>query len=231
MDFGTNIDLGGFAQTAFNANEARRNRQFQERMSSTAHQREVKDLAAAGLNPVLSAGAGASTPSGGAATAGDMSANINPMDYIQQKAAYIQQKAAIDETKSAKELNEGLNNKAGAETSAAKTATEKNKMEMLAIAQNINMNKPAEAQAKAMEQFYKEHPKITKGIGVAEKVMPMAAQFMGTIAGGSIGATALINAITGNKTSATKIGASRTPKQSNQWADTWPKVEIRGGRR
>lgn len=58
------------AVTGHQANQAadraaNRQNDFQREMSNTAHQRQVKDLRAAGLNPILSAmGSGASTPQG-----------------------------------------------------------------------------------------------------------------------------------------------------------------------
>lgn len=59
---------------AFNADQAQKNRDFQAGQSATAYQRAVKDMMAAGLNPMLAySQGGASTASGSAASASNPS--------------------------------------------------------------------------------------------------------------------------------------------------------------
>ena len=69
---------------AFNAAQAQKQMGFQQMMSNTAHQREVKDLLAAGLNPILSANGGATTPSGSSASADTSATTLKAQMAMQQ---------------------------------------------------------------------------------------------------------------------------------------------------
>ena len=78
-------DLGDFLGWG----SARRQREWEEKMSNTAHQREMNDLSLAGLNATLGMGGqGASTPSGASAK-GVSSEIIGGLTQIVNSATHL----------------------------------------------------------------------------------------------------------------------------------------------
>lgn len=101
----TGAELTGAEQATnqFNAEQAQLNRDFQERMANTQHQREVEDLQNAGLNPALAMTQGGNAaPAGNAAAAGTNANGMSMSDLVQLAVlptTLKQMEAGIEKTK------------------------------------------------------------------------------------------------------------------------------------
>lgn len=152
------------------------NTEFQSRMSNTAHQREVADLRAAGLNPNLSThGTGAGTPSG---TTSEMRApSIQMPDLLAMglsiKDMENKQKQLAQTDTSLQQSQQRVNNETLATTaSVAKSTsdTDLNKVRKMLYQQQTGLNKKQGTQMDAETELI-QAKKIMLGKGMPRALL------------------------------------------------------------
>lgn len=184
--------VAAIAAAGVGASSAKKNREFQKKMSDTAHQREVADLEKAGINPILSyGGSGASTPPGATysmqaplqnivsdvssakAKKQEIEKSKTEQGHIEQlkKTAKSQEKlnsATANREQSQVNLNRKLLDKVGADTEASSASAHRDRVD--ALYKTYDMER-----AKREAEMYKG--KGGKYVPYLDKFMPLIPKF------------------------------------------------------
>lgn len=141
----------------FTAGQTAQQMAFQREMANTAHQREVEDLKAAGLNPILSANGGANVPSG-AGGQGTTTSIENELDITSGISTALETMRLKKDLKLAdaniKNIDQDTKKKAQERaTSKAMEASLTNSAK--ATQQNMNIKAPAETLMNTLDNLQK----------------------------------------------------------------------------
>jgi len=151
-----------------NAEMARQQMEFQERMSGTSYQRAVTDMIAAGLNPMLAySQGGASTPSGQTAVAQSaLGAAANSATQAANAIADINLKATQASTNASQEdLNRANQNLALVESANKSAQLPGHQRYVDQVTSMINQNNSMAAQASALAAKHTAELPESKAIG------------------------------------------------------------------